>query len=222
MKNRDVKFLRGRGGKLLTDYLSGKIQCTSELKCLILEEIDLGFDEEFVRMFLDAVCTDNPTDSIVEYLSNRVYEGIAYFDEKLNFIFCPNFMLFRDYCLEFDVPLVSAMKTEVKRSGLSPKCFGEKYGYSFSEMIESYDSVFETSDIEDWITAADELMNFCDFFEIKAEPQARSPEEWDLSEADLESYLENRSKKEAKNFARLFSSPPDRWYGERYFHVMME
>ena len=243
MKKTDLKLFEGRTGDLLLSHLNGRSKCTSQLKMAILSEIDRGHDADFISGFLQAVCHG----STREFLSDRVWtEDWWLLDEKLYFLLCPSFAALRHYCLSHNIPPIHAFKKAVEQEEITFKKLAKKYGYTFKKLLSSYNSIFESNDIKSWIEEGGEFVAFCDLFCIEVETLARSPADWNLSEYSFSIILEdletvnvdpavnidilygrppNTAKPREiayeimiKNFARLFSLPPDEWFGKKYFH----
>jgi len=113
---------------------------------------------------------------------------------------------------------LNKLKSFVKDSGLSPEDFAKKYNWNFKNMLEFFNQSF----FEDWneksIPAGSMLVEICDFLGVKVKPLDTTPEKWSIDEYTFEEWVsdcrsaKSKSAIQLKNFARLFSLPPTRWY----------
>ena len=121
----------------------------------------------------------------------------------------------------------------VDESGVAPKQFAKKNNIDFKSIFELYyyrficpDNVSyrEMTSFQDWIVAGSGIVTLCDFFGVKIKAQeffndlSKSSDglyDFKMETGDPECFKEavlRCSKKDCINFARLFSTKPEKWF----------
>lgn len=205
--------------ELIISFLNHSL-CAEEktqLKIALIEYLewsgnDRGFDEDFVKRFIDSLFSESPIEEFKEFFYETCSDGFGLVNSKLFGIFCSNVECFKSYCYNLSLPFLETFFSAVESTGLKPKQFAKNNGIKFDILEEIYSAWYFQDREEHWITGGSELVKLCDFFGIKVKHIDKSPAEWNIDEQDFACLAQEATKEDCKNFARLFSKKPESWF----------
>ena len=174
------------------------------------------FAEEFeVKAFPpgDYDLTNNPSK---EEIFDFAYEATGYyeFDEEticsfgnLSLVLMTN-TDFANFIIENKIEFKEFIREPYKRSSIEQ--------IEFSDVLYHFNGSFENWQTDTSIIDGSLLVSLCDYLGIKIETIGETPAKWNVPEYEFEEF---ESKDDLEKFARLFSKPMNKWYGDRWCDI---
>lgn len=162
--------------------------------------------------------TNNPSK---EDIFDFVYEATGYykFDEETICSF-GNLSLalmvnsdFAEFIIENNVSFKEFVRYKLDDRGIDVLPIEQ---IKFSDILYHFNGSFENWQTDTSISDGSLLVSLCDYLGVKVETIEETPVNWSVPEYEFEEF---ENKDDLKKFARLFSKPMNKWYGDRWCDV---